>query len=230
MIGWAFFPTSGVYWGFALGLIVFVSIAYAIRDRRDALLVLLAPAAILGVIYWRVWFGGYRHAGVVLILAIAALWMARRPAVLALNLALLFAVIAAIPIERDEIRYAFSGSKEMGEYIRDQHLDGFEIAAHKPFQCEAVLPYLPRKRIWYAALGAYGSYLKWDRALRDAGRMSTDEASLAARRHFAGRPWLLLLNVKLIAPAHRGYRLVYATQRHVFWMDDEQYWLYEPLD
>jgi len=127
---------------------------------------------------------------------------------------------------------AFSGSKEMGEFIRDHHLlDRYGLAGHKPFQCEAVMPYLPGKQIWYAGLGRFGTYLPWDRSLRVAANMKYGDAVARAIRFFAEekKPWLLLLNVKMSFPEQRGFRLIYATHRPVFWVEDENFWLYEPI-
>ncbi len=233
-VGQAFLPTVPMYSAFVIGLAFFVYVGILLRRRRDALFFLVGSFSILSFVYRYVWFGGFRHAGILLILVLTALWIAspvEKIAVLMLNVMLAVSALLAIPVELQEVRFAFSGSKEMAEYIRDHHLDRVEIAAHKPFEAEAVLPYLPGKQFWYAGLGEYGTYLHWDRRLRHAGTIANDDAQMNARAHFAAQhePWLLLLNAPLPAAGRRGYDLVYATRRHVFRIDDEKYFLYRPL-
>src|SRR5207247_9432036 len=138
--------------------------------QYDALAIPLVPTAILAVIHTLIWFGGYHHAGILLTLSVVALWIARpssKTNALIFNIALLISAIAAIPIEKREITDAFSGAQEMGQFIGDHHLDRYELAGHKPYECEAVVPYLPHRQIYYAGLGRYGSYLPWNRALRE---------------------------------------------------------------
>jgi hypothetical protein len=80
-------------------------------------------------------------------------------------------------------------------------------------------------------MSRYGTYLPWDRSLREAGNTTYGEAVGRAMRFFSAqkKPWLLLLNVKMSFPERRGFRLIYATHRPVFWVDDENFWLYQPL-
>ncbi|HSP14838.1 MAG TPA: hypothetical protein VLV78_08810 [Thermoanaerobaculia bacterium] len=235
-IGQSFLPTVPLYAACAIGIFFLIAVVIVLRHRRDALFLIFLPLAFFAVLYWRVWFGGFRHAGILLILVVAALWIAdpienARFLLIALNVMLMVSALLAIPIEIQEVAFAFSGSKEMGQYIRDHHLDRYEIAAHKPYEAEAVLPYLPGKQFWYAGLGEYGTYLQWDRHLRYAGTVSYDEAQISARRFFTAqkKPWLLLLNNAMPAPAKRGYVLLYATRQHIFRIDDEKYFLYRPL-
>jgi hypothetical protein len=233
-IGYAFLPSLPMYLAFVIGLVVLAFIGWSLRKRHDALILLLAPLALFGFMHTFIWFGGYHHAGILLTLVIGALWIGRpadKATAILLNLTLLASAIAAIPIERSEITMAFSGAKEMGEFIRDHHLDRYELAGHKPYECEAVMPYLPGKQIWYTGLGRYGTYLPWDRSLREAGNMTYREAAASASRFFGAqqKPWLLLFNAKMSFPERRGFRLVYATRRTVFWVTDEEFWLYEPL-
>jgi hypothetical protein len=233
-IGYAFLPTLPLYLAFALGFVALAVITWSLRRRHDALILLLVPTVIFGFMHTFIWFGGYHHAGILLTLVVAALWIgqpANKTTALVLNLTLLGSALATIPIAHAEITKAFSGAKEMGEFIRDHRLDRYELAGHKPYECEAVMPYLPGKQIWYAGLGRYGTYLPWDRSLREAGNMSYREAAVRSSRFFASlqKPWLLLLNAKMTFPERRGFRLVYATRRTVFWVTDEEFWLYEPL-
>ena len=56
------------------------------------------------------------------------------------------------------------------------------------------------------------------------------EAVAGARAHFAGKRWLLLLNVEMPDPQAQGFRLIAQTREPVFEKTDERYWLYAPAE
>jgi hypothetical protein len=237
-IGNAFLPGLPWWASFPIGFAVLVLVARAIRAERAALLLLTGSLALLAILYTFVWMGGYQHAGLVFLTTIASLWMGRSgegerasAAALLLNATLLasggFAAYSAV----SDVTSAFSGAKEMADFIHRQGLDRYEIACHTPYHCVALAPHLGRKQIWYAGLERHGTFLPWDRRLRQAGYLSNDAAIELARNHFERRHtrWLLVLNTPMGVPRLRGFRLVYATTRPVFRMRAEKYWLYEPL-
>jgi hypothetical protein len=235
-LGNAFAPTLPIVAGCVIGVLVLIAMTLALRRSRPALIVLwLTIAALLGL-YSFVWLGGLRHAGFLLVITLVAVWIGSRDvdarhasaAALLLNGALLISVIVAARYWIDDTRASFSGAKEMATFIRDHHLDRTEIAAHNLTQCEALLPYLPRTRFWYAGLGEYGTYLKWDAAQERALNVPYPVAEERARRHFAGREWLLLFNVEIPNAEGHGFRLLYTNQRPIFEKTDERYWLYAP--
>lgn len=236
MIGDAFFPRAPLALGFAGGAIVVGMLALALHRSRAALLLFWLPFAALAILYTHIWYGGVRHAGFVLVVALLSVAVAddvdRRyaaAAALLLNFAMAFSVIAAARIWVVETKYAFSGAEEMGTFIRENGLQRFDIAAHNSQQCEAVLPYLPGKKFWYAGIGEPGSFMEWDAKYERGLDVPYPLAELRARRHFDGRPWLLLFNVEIPEPAAHGFRLLYATRRPVFEKTDERFWLYAPL-
>ena len=140
--------------------------------------------------------------------------------------ALAVSLLVAASYWVEEVTAPFSGSKEMAEVLGryTQH----EIAAHGLVQCEAVLPYLDGRRLWYAGLGTYGTHMLWNRAQDEAVNVPYPTAVARARTHFAGQRWLLLLNVEMPDPAANGFRLLHMT-REPFEKADERYWLYAPL-
>lgn len=150
-------------------------------------------------------------------------------AALLLNASLLFSTAAGIRVSIADTKAAFSGAKEMAGFIRSHHIDRDPIAAHNLTQCEALLPYLPGRELWYAGLRENGTYLKWDAAMERALDVPYPVAEARAREHFRGTRWTLLLNVEMPAPETQGYRLLYANQIPVFEKRDERYWLYQPL-
>jgi hypothetical protein len=233
----AFFPgvslTAG---GFGAALLVGL-IAASLRRQSDALLLLVLSMLSLNVLFVFVWFGGYRHAGLLLLSMLLAVWIARdvprdtvsASAALLLNAALLISAVFSLRMAYADVKMDFSGSREMGEFIRDNHLDRYVIAAHDIRQSEAVLPWIPGKQLWYAALGHYGTYMQWNREEEIGIRMPYPIAIERAVQHFVpqGKAWLLLLNAEMPEPSARGFRLIYTNRGRVYRHPDERYWLYE---
>ena len=235
VVGNAFLPTLPESVTFIIGFTVLIALTAALWHARDALAMLWLPIATLSIVYSYIWLGGLRHAGFFLVAAIVAVWLAgdrvQRPlaAALLLNATLLVADVAALRYAVLNTRAAFSGAEEMAGFIRANRLDGLPIAAHNLTQCEALLPFLPRTRFWYAGLGAYGTYLTWDAAFERALNVPYPVAELRARQHFAGKRWLLLFHVEMPDPPAHGFRLLYRIQQPVFEKTDERYWLYAPV-
>ena len=145
-----------------------------------------------------------------------------------LNLALLVSTGVAFRYAILDIQRPFSGAAKMAQYIREYGLDTVPIAAHNLTQAEALLPWLPGTKFWYAGLGEYGTYMKWDSAFERALNVTYPEAERLSMDHFRGRPWLLLFNVEMPDPPAHGFRLVYVTPEP-FEKTDERYWLYAPV-
>lgn len=233
----AFFPGLPLTAGAIAAAVVIALIAFALRRRSDALLFFASSMIMLNVLFVFVWFGGYRHAGLILICTLLAIWIAREvpgdvPGAIAavmFHAALAVSVMFSVRMAYADVKMNFSGSKEMGEYIRDRHLDRLEIAAHNIHESEAVLPWLPGKALWYAAIGRYGTYMQWNREEEIGRHVPYDVAIARAVEHFGGRqrPWLMLLNAPMRDASSRRFRLVYATRGRVFRHPDERYWLYE---
>lgn len=234
-VGNAFLPTIHPIAGFIAGMAVLLAVTVALRRSRPALLALWMPTAALSLLYVYVWFAGLRHAGFFLIVVLIAIWIAgtdseRAPvAAVLLNATLIVSCVAGFREAAREIRGSFSGAAEMAEFIRHSNLERFDIAAHNLTQCEAVLPYLPNKKFWYAGLGEYGSYMKWNADFERALNVPYPVAERRAREEFAGKQWLLLFNVEMPEPEAHGFQLLYTNQKPIFEKTDERYWLYAPL-
>jgi len=232
-LGNAFTPTLPMIAGCAIAAAVLIAVTLTVRQSRSAVITLWIAIGGLLVLYSFVWLGGLRHAGFVLVIVLAAIWIADQTdlrfasaAALLLNGALLLSLCVAAGYWIRDVREPFSGASDMAAFIRDER--SIDIAAHNLTQCEALLPYLPRTRFWYIGLGAYGTYLKWDAEQERALEMPYPVAEERARREFAGRKWLLLFNVEIPDPAAHGFRLLHVTPEP-FEKTDERYWLYAPL-
>ena len=236
-VGSAFFPTAPQAIGFVGGMLVLLVLTLALRRSQSALFVFWVSVAALSAIYAFVWYGGLRHAGFILVFAIVAIWIGSDSidagfapaAAILLNVSLLFSTVIAVRYWMLDTTESFSGAEEMADFIHDHHLERFEIAAHNLTQCEALLPYLPGKRFWYAGLGSYGTYLMWDSAFERALDVPYPSAERRAIAHFDGRPWLLLFNVEMPDPPAHGFRLLYTNQKPIFEKTDERFWLYQPI-
>lgn len=229
----AFFPGVDSMIATIVAMILLIAILASLR--REALWLALISLGGLAAIFTFLWIGGYRHYGLVLMTLIAAMWLSstqRRGAVLALNIALAFSIVMSVRFVYADLTKNFSGSREIANVLA--RYPDHEIAAHPPTKAEAVLPYLSRKEIWYAALGRSGSYLHWDREQRIAGATSADVAAKRAAEHFAGRKWLFLSSARLAHPEELALTLRYATHEPLIeprdadrQPNDERYWLYE---
>jgi len=235
----AFLPTLPVVAiGCAAAILVLVAVTLAFHRARPSLTILWSGTLALLILYSFVWLGGLRHAGFLLVLTLVAVWLGASdidprfapPAALLLNGVLLISTVVAARYWIDDTRFAFSGAEETATFIQSHHLESADIAAHNLTQCEAILPYLPQTRFWYAGLGGYGTFLRWNQAQERALEMPYPVAEQHARLRFAGRPWLLLFNVEIPDAQAHGFRLLFTNQRTIFEKADEHYWLYAPIE
>jgi hypothetical protein len=228
----AFLPTMPLLAGAILGTLVLVALIYALRRSPEALALLAIALGGLFILYSFVWVGGFRHAGLVLVVVLAAVWIARDvelpAAALLLNGVLLISVAVAARAAISDVQAPFSGSREMASWMRANRLDRRPVAAHNLTQCEAVLAYLPPRTFWYAGLARDGSYMTWDSAFERALNVPYPVAEQRARVHFGRGDWLLLFNVEIPDPRSHGFRLLHVSPEP-FEKTDERFWLYAPL-
>jgi hypothetical protein len=232
-VGEAFLPLAPVAVSKWIGIAVLILLTVHLFRSREALLFLWVSIAGLAAVFVYIWAGGLRHFGLIFLIALVALWISGRPlhryATIVATALLAFSVLAGLVAAMQDIRAPFSGAKETAGFIEQSALQGRIIAGHGPAQTAAVLPYFPGKKIWYAGLGEFGSYQKWDRDFERAQRVSYPEAVARAKKQFAGRPWLLLLNVEMPDPEREGFRLLFRNGERPFAHPDERFWLYEPI-
>lgn len=230
----AFFPaTDDAYMIIpAIGILVLVTIAA--RRRVPTAVFLWASIGILSAIFSYVWFGGPRHAGLILVLTMFVLWiipdttsMWRRAAVVAVSAALIISLHATITVWNLETKEAYSEAEEMAGFLREHRLTDVDIAIHTPDTAAAVLLHLEGATFWSPALNRRTSYLTWDNALHRALQMTPEAAAQAAREQLGPKPWLLMLSEPANARVEElGFVPLYATRGRPFGTREEAYGLY----
>ena len=226
-----FLPGFPPWVGVIAAGVVLATTTRSIGARVAPQLFLWLALAGMGFIVTFVWMGGRRHAGLIAVIIVSAVWLAKvyggeaRGAVLAIGVTLVLAVAFAASTWWQELTEPFSGAAEMAAFLRRHDLDAVPIAAHRAAPAEALLPYLEPRTFFFPAEHRTGSYMLWDRGYRAARPTTSAEAVEIAARAFDGRDYLLLLNAELTQA--RGYRLLYRTAAP-FGHPDEQYWLYAP--
>jgi hypothetical protein len=256
----AFVPTQNEPWALVLGLSVLSAGLLSLLDRPKALLMSLS--AYFGLSYLFVFkYGGFvRHFGFLLVVLLLALWIGedepprrfwparlrfmpgaerlgtiRRVAHGLLGVSLLLSVYYASVAWRAERALHFSEAQAMARYLESQGLATRRIAANPPGWETAILAYFPKLAFYYPALDETRTFMKWDRAYRDAALTPHAEAIARLTARFSDwadpeRGFLLVLgNGELAEPERYGLRLRYATPGKLFAYGDERFFLYEPL-
>jgi hypothetical protein len=193
------------------------------------------------------------HVGLMIMLLITALWVARAQehapnVTLRLRLgprrkwldrmtigeAIVFAALAisAISVPQAilcEIHDPFSGAKEMAAFIRS--LDHSPtIATYPSASSQAVLPWLPEQKpqFWHIETGSFGTFCKETVAFESFKATSQEELLAAVRRGLPLlKPWLLL-GLPLPRPDLCGYELAHQNPRRAWGFGPEDFWLYKP--
>jgi len=218
----------------SLGLLTFLLIT--LRNHRGALALLLIASVVLLSVFVAVWYGGVRHAGLLLMLIIATLWIAGplpRSQESTATAWFLNAVLAAsafaggIPMSVVDIQRPMSMSHAIADELITHNFDQRPIACDVPYACEPILPYLGKRTFYYPATPSDGTYMTWDRSVWDVP--DDGMRAMFARIHtrFANQRWLLIMNEPLKHPEDWGVRLLYTADNPARFLD-EHYWLYAP--
>ncbi|MDQ3281173.1 MAG: hypothetical protein M3Q69_07150, partial [Acidobacteriota bacterium] len=230
-----FFPDARISDAVGPAIIVLAFITYGISRRALPAVFLWTTLAALMLVFVFIWMGGLRHAGLLLVVTLAAVWIAdaygayRRERLLmaALAVSLVYSIWTAADAWIDETRYAFSGSREVAGFMRRNHLDRMQLVAHGMFW-NAPLVYLPGVQVWYPVAGRYGTYSRWERAEYTQSLVPVEDALARVPSQLHGKPWLLIANRELPQPLRSHFRLLFETHASIWRMRDERYWLYVP--
>ncbi|MCF7919601.1 MAG: hypothetical protein K9N06_06785 [Candidatus Cloacimonetes bacterium] len=233
-------------------LFTYLAIALLLIKRTRILLAALISSAWCLYMFTFIYMGDTRHHGFLLMILIFFFWVItlypksewykkflppyftseafKNGVFLIIGLCLLTSVVRTLVIIPKEIRYSFSGSREIAHYIKDNDLENLTWIGFQSEKCEAILPYFPEKKFWYAGLQDYGSYIIWDTEFKENHNISEEEIITRINKHFPGQKDILLVMSKPLAtPSIDGFRQLYQNKREVFWIQDETYYLYVPV-
>lgn len=248
-IGGAFVPNYGGMGPALVGIAALAAIGLTLSRHLGASAVYWISVVWLEGLFVLKYVGATRHHGLLVVVAVFCLWVAgegaswqvihaasrMRRSVAVATLALLngsflvSALLAAQHLYLDT-QHAFSGAKEAAAFLGRRDIMGRPIAGHRLSHAEAVLPYLPGVRLWYLGLERYGTYMPWDVTYRDGDALSYEAAmeklppELAQRRDH-----LILISEPMPERFALRYKLLYKTERTVFFHRDEVYYVYEPV-
>ncbi len=224
-IGSAFFADARPSDAVLPGLLILALVVLAIRRSWQALLFFGLTFTALMLVNVFVWMGGLRHAGLLLIVTLAAVWIGGswpRPVTIAFVVSLAFSTVVAFQAWRLETKYAYSGSREVAEFLRTR--PDAELVAHPLPFWTSFLAYLPNRKIH-----GYGTYPHWTTSDVELGRVPLAAALQRAERELRGRKWLLIVTRELPPEWMSRYRLLYEPRTPVFRVYAERFRVYEPL-
>jgi len=233
------------------GFAILALVGYVLVTKPASLLILgIHLAGNFGIFLFLT--GGTRHHGLILIGILVSLWLAAyypdselsifrsirthlpdfnqrwHTCMVALNLSLLMALPIGVSMHRLDLKYQYSGSKKMAQFIRANYLDRYPIAAWRDAQTFPVLVYLPGKQFWCAGLKKYGTYYRQTKERGwAAAHVTYGDALQNIERAFPeNEPVLILLDVPLDTQQMPRYKLLFKVDGDIFFAGDERLYLY----
>lgn len=230
-----FFPEGRVDTFLIPALIVLAIITFGISRNAIPLLFLYACGTAMILVYVFVWMGGIRHAGLLLVLVLSSIWIAdaygpfRREQLLmaALAVSLAYSVIPAARSWVLETRYAFSGSREVADFLIDSGLTEHAVLVSHPMFWTSPLVYLPGTPICDPAEGRCRTYSRWLRRDYELSKIPRERVLEMAEEQFAGQRWIYITHAEIPLPKRDEYRLLFRTQVQIWRMWGERYLVYE---
>ena len=185
----------------------------------------------------------FHHYGLFMVGVVFVLWVApfhgeariarwmpedsvrRRRMIFALNLCLVGSLYAGWELQVKDRQYEFSGSKRMADYLRQNKLLHYPVAAYHYVNISSLAPYLPGVKFWDIGREEWATYVRQDVRHRLGDRYSHGEALalLAARDEI--RPPHLLLTEEPLNFEQSDYRLLYQVEEELCG-SDERFYLY----
>jgi hypothetical protein len=215
-----------------LGLLLFVGIAWILRDRPGAFVVWVAGAGlVVAFLYLRIGTAtASRHVGHIFLCLVAAMWLAptmtaRRSTARAntrrnvLTVLLIVQVVAGVFAASLDLVYPFSNGLAMAQYIHQHDPGRTEIIGLPDTAASTVAGYLDQP-LYYLAGARFGTYIVWDTARE---RLQPIRDVLQSYRP-GGRHVLLLINTPVRDPTLHLRLLTHDDNGIV---PDEHFWLYE---
>lgn len=249
--GWipSLIPFSSAFYIFrtAVSLVYFGATFWLLarRDRFSFWMIAFACLSLLWIFVFK-YFSFEHHAGLLFVLGIAALWLAKaagaaqhpgfertleRSAQICLATVLVIAFIQGIVWSANDLAFPYSTGPRMAAFIRNNGLEKRTIAVFPDEFAAPVLPHLNRStRFWMVGRQDYGTYMTWDSAWASNSGMKDPAVIARVARQFPNHTCLLLMARRpLVDPSAAGYRLLYSSSAD-YWIEiPEQYFLYEPV-
>jgi hypothetical protein len=230
-----FFPEMRVEDAVGGAAVILGIVFYGIsRNWKPVAFLAIVLTAML-LIYTFIWMGGLRHAGLLTVVALAAVMIAdaygpyRKERLLMAALAVAFAY-SILPAARSwiaETNYAFSGSREVATYLRSSGLDEQAVLVAPSMFWTSPLVYLPKAKLWYPATARFGTFGMWDEDDYKHSQIPLEIVAARAKSQLQGRRWVLILHRELPETMRADYRLLYRTRDPIWRTFDEQYLVYE---
>lgn len=258
-VGNAFLPTCltnpGMtlffkHWSVNVFFLTFVVLAIiSIRKSKNAVVFfLIATSGLLYILVFR--YSGYlRHYGLILIFLLTAFWIfveetdnrEKRESLLPadslfsgfvmgfLALSLFVSMLLGLNYMVKDIRYPFSGAKEMATYIKERNIANEVIAAYNIHTITAIYPYLPGISFWDPGLGKSFRFIHWDKAYSPTRQLSEPDFMHRSLTQVNGRnTYYVLLTKPLSDPQSYGMALDFKVDSEQI-TGDEKYYLYKNI-
>ncbi len=231
LLGSAFFPDRQLP-ALIPAAIVFALIAIGVSRRAVPLSFLLLTVGAMLAVFLYVWMGGTRHAGILFLLAVTALWIAhaygslrlQKGVMTAFAFSLAWSAVTASGFWLDDLRFPFSGGRWMAAYIQRAGLEQAQFGGGQSLWNSPLVD-LPETRIWFPERRDWGTFATW--ALHDKA-LTEEQAVRRTQDHFRGQRWYLLTNRPVPRSMQPEFRLM-ARSPLQWGPADERYYLYEPV-
>ncbi len=231
----------------AFGVLVFILLtALLLRQTKPLFLLFCGLSGIFYILGFR-YTGVARHYGALFMVFLAVYALAdnyKDEAVFFLKglrqdltkygtWVLCFAIViqlaSSVSAYRDDITGMYSGSKEVAEYIIDNHLTDRIIVGQQALAASAVLPYLPgHKPFYYAECERYGTYYVFDSCfIKEKLLYSPGFGVTAAHDHFKDKldKIVFLFNHPVEQQLNQFLDLNFSTSEMPI-RSDERYYIY----
>ena len=153
-----------------------------------------------------------------------------------ISFCLLFSVIYNLNTYYNEYKYNFSGAKDMGDFIKNNNLDDYEIVTSSIYRAIAVIPHINQKSVFYLQTNRYGSFGVWDKHTFNRVLLPKDTILelIESRRLLLNTKILFLTSDSIEIEKLPDFEIIHKATNKDFWVDgeftNENYWLYKHKD
>ena len=229
-----FFPDGRIEMFLIPAFIVLGIVTWGISRSVVSLVFLYLSGAAMMAVYVFVWMGGIRHAGLLLVLVVVAVWIAdaygpyRRERLLMAALAVSFAY-SIVPAARAwvlETRYAFSGSREVATFLIDSGLTSDATLVAQTAFWSSALVYLPGNPVCDPIVGRCRTYSLWRQ--EEFASVPREVFLEKAEERFAGQRWVYITHSEIPEAKRADFRLLFNTKQEIWEKRAERYFVYAP--